>query len=89
MASQEANKDIDYLALGIPIIGNHRFPTEEKIYAGCGVFIENESDIKRLISSESMREEISVKCRDYYLTHYSFERFTNGLDLTCFRCWIF
>src|SRR4029450_13302017 len=30
-ALQEANKDIDYMCLGIPFVGNERVPTFEKI----------------------------------------------------------
>jgi hypothetical protein len=78
--TQEANKDIDYLALGIPIIGNHRKPTEEKIMSGCGVFVENETDLKRLISDEDFRKLLSGNCKDYYFRHYSKNIFRQGLD---------
>ncbi|MCX6254822.1 MAG: hypothetical protein NTV31_10145 [Bacteroidia bacterium] len=59
-ATQEANKEIDYLAMGIPIIGNHRQPTEEKILSGCGVFIEDEPGLRQLISDEDFRYKLSV-----------------------------
>ncbi|MCK4441799.1 MAG: hypothetical protein KAU90_07310, partial [Sulfurovaceae bacterium] len=47
-ATQEANKDIDYLAMGVPLIGNYRKPTKEKIDAGCGVFIDDNINVQRL-----------------------------------------
>lgn len=70
-ATQEANKDIDYLSVGIPIIGNHRLPTEEKILSGCGIFQEDEIKLKQLISDKSFRKELTVNCVDYYNRHYS------------------
>jgi hypothetical protein len=79
-ATQEANKDIDYLALGIPLIGNHRKPTEEKILAGCGIFPENEKDMKRLLLEENFRNLLSENCKDYYSRNYSKEIFRKGLD---------
>ncbi len=41
---QIANKEIDYLALGIPILGNYREPTKELIELGCGIFLEEFDD---------------------------------------------
>jgi hypothetical protein len=79
-ATQEANKDIDYLALGIPLIGNHRKPTEEKILAGCGIFVENEKDMKRLLGDKNLRNLLSGNCKDYYFRNYSKEIFRKGLD---------
>jgi hypothetical protein len=37
---QIANKEIDYVSLGIPLLGNRREPTKVIIDAGCGVFYE-------------------------------------------------
>lgn len=79
-ATQEANKDIDYLALGIPLIGNHRKPTEEKILAGCGIFVENEKDMKRLLGDENFRNLLSGNGKDYYFRNYSKEIFRKRLD---------
>lgn len=79
-ATQEANKDIDYLALGIPLIGNHRLPTKEKIEAGCGIFPENEVDLKRLLIDSDFKKTLSVNCRGYYHNNYSKEQFRKGLD---------
>lgn len=79
-ATQEANKDIDYLSIGIPIIGNHREPTAEKIKSGCGIFQEDEKGLQQLMSDEAFREEISVNCRNYYAEHYSHNHFTTGME---------
>jgi glycosyltransferase involved in cell wall biosynthesis len=79
-ATQEANKDIDYLSLGIPLIGNHRKPTEEKILSGCGVFIEKEDDLQNLLSDENFRTTLSNSCRKYYFMNYSKEKFLKGLE---------
>jgi glycosyltransferase involved in cell wall biosynthesis len=79
-ATQEANKDIDYLALGIPIIGNHRKPTEEKILSGCGIFAEDEDGLKQLLSDENFRNVLSGNCYDYYSRYYSKKNFREGLD---------
>jgi glycosyltransferase involved in cell wall biosynthesis len=70
-ATQEINKDIDYLSMGIPIIGNHRKPTEEKVKEGCGVFIENKYEIKKLIEDKDFYEKISRNCYGYYHKTYS------------------
>lgn len=79
-ATQEANKDIDYLALGVPIIGNHRLLTEEKILAGCGIFPENEKDLSKLLTDEGFRQELSQHCINYYDKKYSKDIFTKGMD---------
>ena len=81
-ATQEANKEIDYLAMGIPIIGNHREPTEEKILSGCGIFIEQEQQLDRLISNENLREKLSLNCINYYTGNYSSTIFNSAIDKT-------
>ena len=58
---QEANKDIDYLCLQIPFIGNKRKPTYEKIKEGAGVLFSNKEDIQKLILNE---DNIYNKFRD-------------------------
>ena len=70
-ATQEANKDIDYLAMGVPIIANHRKPTKEKIEAGCGVFIDDDFNVKKLLNSESFYHIISDICIEYYNQNYA------------------
>lgn len=79
-ATQEANKEIDYLALGIPLIGNHRPPTQEKIEAGCGIFSENDHDIEKFMNDHEFRKSLSENCRRYYQNNYSKEQFRRGLD---------
>jgi len=79
-ATQEANKDIDYLSMGIPIIGNHRLPTEEKILAGCGVFLEDNIKIEQLISDQKFRSVLSKRCKEYYNTYYSISEFETKID---------
>ena len=70
-ATQEINKDIDYLAMGIPLIANHRKPTKEKIEAGCGVFIEDSLNIEKLLNSREFYQEISDNCIEYYNQNYA------------------
>ena len=69
--TQEANKDIDYLAMGIPLIGNHRGPTEQKILAGCGVLEEDEGKIQQLLRMHNVREGIAKSCFLLYNECYS------------------
>lgn len=78
-ATQEANKDIDYLALGIPFIGNTRLPTLEKVNAGCGVF---EEDFLTLLNFEQY-ERYSHNSLEYYQKYYSNVVFTQRF-LSCF-----
>jgi hypothetical protein len=60
---QEANKDIDYLSMGVPFIGNERPPTQEKIEAGCGVLWQDEEGIRALMENRnSMYEKSSKRC---------------------------
>lgn len=78
-ATQEANKDIDYLSMGIPIIANHRKPTEEKIEAGCGVFIEDNLNIEKLLNDSVFYQTISNSCVDYYNKNYAQDIFEKKL----------
>ncbi|MCE3294350.1 MAG: hypothetical protein K0R65_64 [Crocinitomicaceae bacterium] len=79
-ATQEANKDIDYLALGIPLIGNGRKPTKAKIDAGCGLFV---SDVEMLPSHEKYLE-FAANAKAYYDQHYRLELFEERL-MSCFH----
>ena len=72
---QEANKDIDYLALGVPIIGNERLPTKEKIDAGCGFFINDVNDINDIKDYD----KLSNNCVEYYNRFYTKEIFKKNL----------
>jgi glycosyltransferase involved in cell wall biosynthesis len=73
--TQEANKDIDYLAMGVPIVGNHREPTEEKIKSNCGVFIEDSKGILDLVNDDEFYDVMSNSCLDYYSRRYSLDRY--------------
>lgn len=78
-ATQEANKDIDYMALGIPIVGNERGITKEKVDAGCGVMYNDAPAMVRLDSDAAFFEAVSGKCKEYYAEYYSRAAFTKGL----------
>jgi hypothetical protein len=78
-ATQEANKDQDYLALGIPIIGNTRVPTYEKISAGCGVLYTNPENIRKLIENTGEYDNYRNKCLEFYNQHYSYNKFRDSL----------
>jgi hypothetical protein len=79
-ATQEANKEIDYLAMGIPFIGNHRLTTSEKIRAGCGVFLDNSEAIYLLIEQPEDRLKKSLACRQFYAATYSMNQFYSGVS---------
>lgn len=78
-ATQEANKDQDYLALGVPIIGNTRVPTFEKIQAGCGILFTETEKIKKIADDFELYKTMSTKCFDYYKQHYSITLFRKKL----------
>jgi len=80
-ATQELNKDIDYLAMGIPIIGNNRKPTAEKIEAGCGIFYNDADNIQKFLSDNEKRKILSANCKEYYKKHYSISIFNNSFQL--------
>lgn len=76
---QEANKDIDYLALGIPIVGNDRFTTKEKIEAGCGLFWNDPSLLRKTHNIE-IKEKLSRAGLEYYSNEYRYELTRLKLD---------
>lgn len=78
-AVQEANKDIDYLALGIPILGNRRKPTADKIAAGCGAFADDAAAVERLVHDASAQGQAAARCRSYYAERYARATFARGL----------
>ncbi len=77
-AVQEANKDIDYLALGIPIVGNKRRTTYEKIQLGAGLLIDNLSIDMLFLRDIKLR--LSAKAKEIYNLHYSYNRFKKVLS---------
>jgi len=76
---QDANKDIDYLALNIPFIGNSRPTTKLIIDDGCGALINDEIKIKALIESKDQYELAAKRCGLHYKKQYSQEQFTSIL----------
>ncbi|PID43986.1 MAG: hypothetical protein CSA52_03435 [Gammaproteobacteria bacterium] len=76
-ATQEANKEIDYLAIGIPFIGNHRETTWQKINAGCGAYTENIETFLQEMQQGENREIIRDVCLTYYKDHYANEIFNS------------
>jgi hypothetical protein len=76
---QEANKDIDYLALGIPLIGNERLTTKEKIEAGCGIYYDD-TTLTEKIQDQQIKETMALKCREYYKERYDSKLFNETLD---------
>lgn len=58
-ATQEINKDIDYMALGFPIVGNSRSTTGSKIKEGCGLFIQDFDAIQRIVDDKAYYVEVS------------------------------
>ena len=64
---QIANKEIDYVSLGIPILGNEREPTKELIDAGCGLFynsFNNNIDI-------ALKKQLYHNCLNYVKENFS------------------
>lgn len=76
---QEANKDIDYLCLGIPLLGNTRKPTLEKIKAGCGILSSDPSLATKLHDAQA-RLEMQQACVGYYNRNYSQKHFEQAVD---------
>lgn len=69
-ALQEANKDFDYMAMGIPFIGNDRKPTFEKIELGAGVLFTDVEGIRSLSTNDSdFYNQTSVRAREIYKQH--------------------
>lgn len=78
--NQEANKDIDYLALGIPIIGNKRAMTYEKILSHCGVLWNDTLNVEKLLYDVKFYEIVSLNCQMYYKNKYSIFEFKRCLS---------
>ena len=78
-ALQEANKDIDYLAMGMPFIGNSRVPTYEKIKDGAGVLYSEDNAVSQLCSNErEFYSNCGKKCIELY-ANYSQSKFEEKL----------
>ena len=76
---QEANKDIDYMSMGMPFIGNRRKPTFEKINGGAGVLFNDNDSIQNLISNfNESYNKCSSTSRELY-ENYSRKKFQKRL----------
>ncbi|UII23671.1 hypothetical protein [Fulvivirga ligni] len=71
-SEQNANKDIDYMAMGIPILGNQRKTTKELIESGCGFFYDDFEDF----SFEQYKKAYD-RCIEHYIP-YSNEVFSQS-----------
>jgi hypothetical protein len=76
---QEANKDIDYLCMGIPLIGNRRITTKVKVEAGCGLF-EDDPKLEEKILDSALRNTLAENCRAYYHSKYHSSIFASNLE---------
>lgn len=72
---QIANKEIDYISLGIPILGNGREPTKELIAAGCGIFY---GEFKNQIGM-SQKKELNSNCLVYAKENFSKQNYRKKL----------
>lgn len=64
---QEANKDIDYMSMGVPFIGNERKPTYDKIKYGVGVlYTDNDAIDKLKYNKEESYNLKSQKAKTLY-----------------------
>jgi hypothetical protein len=71
-ALQEANKDVDYMCLEIPFIGNERVPTFEKIKAGAAVLFSDLNSINKLITNKRNKyTEVQEVQKSYYEANFS------------------
>jgi glycosyltransferase involved in cell wall biosynthesis len=81
-ALQEANKDIDYISMGIPFIGNDRLPTYEKIARGMGTLDSNEELIEQLLNNSNGFYDHCVQACKREAPKYSIENFKRTLLAT-------
>lgn len=78
-ANQEANKEADYLSLGIPFIGNQRRTTLEKIREGVGCFLHENHKISQLINDAQYYASVSEQAKKYYAQNLSMNHFKQQL----------
>lgn len=78
---QEANKDIDYITMRVPFIGNDRPPTLEKIKKGVGVLFNKSDEVKQLLENENdFYTTCSFRCNEL-VKDYTCENFEQQLLL--------
>ena len=78
-ALQEANKDIDYISMGIPFIGNERKPTMEKIRKGTGVLWNEDHAVSDLLGNRNAIYDQCVQACKREAEFYSNRNFTESL----------
>lgn len=79
-ALQEANKDIDYMSMGLPFLGNDRLPTKKKIDAGAGILYSDSASVAELLKNENQRYDISREnALNLYHKLFSQEKFKSAL----------
>jgi hypothetical protein len=76
---QEANKDIDYLAIGAPILGNRRLATRVKVEAGCGLFYDDPALVDK-IADKNLKAELTRNCKSVYNDKFASGWFNKGLE---------
>jgi hypothetical protein len=74
-AKQEANKDIDYLCMGIPFITNDRVPSLEKISYGCAINQKDVLGLHKLVSDFEYYKLVSENCKLLYNKLYKKDLF--------------
>lgn len=75
---QEANKDIDYLAIGAPIIGNQRLATRVKIEAGAGLFFDDPALAEKM-TDHDLKETLVRNGKMLYSRKFASGLFNTGL----------
>lgn len=72
---QIANKEIDYVSIGIPILGNEREPTKELIDVGCGLFYHDfHNDIDM-----NYKKQLHHTCLNYAKENFSNQMYEKKL----------
>jgi hypothetical protein len=76
---QEANKDIDYLAIGAPILGNRRLATRVKIEAGAGLFFDDPAIADKIID-QKLKATLAQNCKTLYQNKFASDFFNVGFE---------
>jgi len=76
---QEANKDIDYITMSIPFVGNDRPPTLDKIKKGAGVLNTKIEDVTNLLENKNNSYNTIVNNSYSIIKEYSLDTFRHKL----------